>query len=87
MKTSNTLFGMNVTTSALVTPVPVLRLSPDFNACTDAFKEEMNQWLLDTFGTKEVAYMIGSDTLILNHALLAKIYLSTQHHYTDINAQ
>lgn len=61
----NTLFGMNVMTSSLVRPVPVLQLSLGFDACTDTFKAEMNQWLLEMFGTKEVMYVFGKDTLCL----------------------
>ena len=77
----DTLFGMNVMTSTLVKPVPVLQLSPDFTACTDTFKSEMNQWLLEMFGTKEVMYMLGKDTLALNHAMLAKIKQSIPNYY------
>lgn len=69
----NTLFGMNVMTSALIKPVPVLQISPGFGFCTEAFRTEMNSWLLKTFGTKEVAYVIGGNTLVLNHAMLDKI--------------
>lgn len=82
----STLLGMNVMTSALVRPVPVLQLSHSFNACTDAFKAEMNQWLLEMFGTKEVMYMIGKDTLVMNHAMLAKIRQSIPNHWTAPNA-
>lgn len=69
----NTLLGMKVMTSALVKPVPVLQLSYDFNACTDKFKAEMNEWLLEMFGTKDVMYVVGKDTLILNPNMLNKI--------------
>ncbi len=69
----NTLFGMNVMTSSLVRPVPVLQLAPDFTACTEDFRQEMNNWLLDMFGTREVFYVIGKDTMVMNHAMLAKI--------------
>ena len=81
----NTLFGMKVMTSALVRPVPVLQLSPDFNACTDTFKAEINQWLLEMFGTQEVMYMIGKDTLVLNQSMLAKIKQSIPNHWTAPN--
>lgn len=77
----NTLFGMKIMTSAFIRPVPVLQLSPDFNACTDEFKTEMNQWLLEMFGTKDVAYMIGKDTLVLNHVMLAQIKQSIPANY------
>lgn len=69
----NTLFGMKVLTSPYILPAPVLQVSPSFTACTDAFRAEMNQWLLDRFGTKDVAYVVDKNTLILNHDMLAKI--------------
>lgn len=69
----NSLFGMKVLTSPLVQPVPVLQLSYEFNACTDSFKIKMNKWLLDTFGTKEVMYVMGGNTLLLNRETLHKI--------------
>ena len=81
----NTLFGMKVMTSALVQPVPVLQLSPDFNVCSDVFKTEMNRWLLEVFGTKEVMYIIGKDTLVLNHAMLEKVRRSIPNHWTVPN--
>lgn len=68
----DTILGMKVTTSALVRPVPVLQISPGFDACTDEFRAEMNHWLLEMFGTKDVAYVIGGDKLVLNHAVLEK---------------
>ena len=80
-----TLFGMNVMTSALVRPVPVLQLSPDFNACTDTFKAEINRWLLEMFGTKEVMYVIGKDTLVMNHAMLEKVKREIPNHWTAPN--
>ena len=69
----NTLFGMNVMTSTLVKPVPVLQLSSDFTACTEQFKYEMNQWLLDMFGTKDVMYVIDNNTLVMNNKMLDKL--------------
>ena len=68
-----TLFGLNVITSNLVKPVPVLQLRPDFTACTDKFKDEMNRWLLEMFGTKKVAYMIDSRSLVLDNATLDEL--------------
>jgi len=81
MNGMNTLFGMKLMTSALVKPVPVLQLSPDFNACTDTFKAEMNRWLLEMFGTKEVGYVIGKDSLVMSHAMLLKIKRSIPDHW------
>ena len=68
-------------TSALVRPVPVLQLSHDFTACTDTFKAETNQWLLEMFGTKDVGYMIGKDTLVLNHRMLEKLKRAMLPHW------
>jgi len=39
------------------------------------------------FGTKEVMYIIGKDTLVLNHAMLAKIKQSIPNHWTAPNAE
>ena len=68
---SPNLFGMNVRTSPLVQPVPKIQLSRDFN-CSEEFRENTNAWLLDMFGTKEVAYAFGND-LILTPATLVEL--------------
>ena len=47
----------------------------------------MNRWFLEMFGTKEVMYIIGKDTLVLNHAMLAKIKQSIPNHWTAPNAE
>lgn len=68
---SSKLFGLDVRTSTLVEPVPKIQLSCDFN-CSDKVREDMNAWLLDMFGTKEVAYMFNN-TLVLSHETLRKL--------------
>ena len=65
--------GMKVATSNLIRPVPVLQLSYNFTACTDTLKAEMNRWLLEMFGTREVAYVIGKDQMVLSHAMLMEL--------------
>lgn len=65
------IFGMDVRTSTLLRPVPKIQLSRDFN-CSDKVREDMNAWLLDMFGTKEVAYMFNN-TLVLSHETLRKL--------------
>jgi hypothetical protein len=77
----NTLFGMNVMTSALVKPVPVLQISPAFKDCSDECREEMNRYLLEMFGTKDVAYMIGKDTLVLNSKMLEDLKRTIPKHW------
>lgn len=68
-----TLFGLNVVVSPLVQPVPKVQLSPDFDACSPHVKSEMNAWLLDRFGTREVCYVIGGGTLVLSPRHMATL--------------
>lgn len=65
------IFGLDVRTSPLLRPVPNIQLSCDFN-CSDKVREDMNAWLLDMFGTKEVAYMFNN-TLVLSYEALRKL--------------
>ena len=78
----NSLFGVKIVTSNLVKPVPVLQLSNNFTACTDAFKAEVNQWLLEMFGTKEVAYVIGKDQLVMSHAMFMELKKAIPAYFT-----
>lgn len=77
----NSIFGMNVRTSSLVQPVPVLKLSADFKHISDEFRSEIDAWLLDMFGAKEVAYMIGGNTLVLNSEMLNKLKQAIPNRY------
>ena len=72
------IFGLEVRTSPLVQPIPKLQLSLQFNDCTDSFKAEMNKWLLDKFGTKDVFYVVDNKKLVLNHETLRKLEQSIQ---------
>jgi hypothetical protein len=57
--------GMKIHVSPLIQPVPVLRLHPDV-PCSDAFRADMNNWLLKMFGKKDVAYMLGDGRVVLS---------------------
>ena len=54
----NTLFGIPIVTSPYITPQPVLRISHNFEWCSDGFRSDMNKWLLDNFGEREVMYIM-----------------------------
>lgn len=70
-----TLYGMKVIESPLITEVPKLQLSHDFNACSPGFKAEMNTWLRQRFGTYFPAYVIGGHTIVLHpkHAAMLRL--------------
>jgi hypothetical protein len=76
---SGLMFGMRIVESPHIVPVPKIQVSPSFKWCSEECRREMNAFLLDTFGTKEVAYIIdssylsplgfpgrGMDTLVVN---------------------
>ena len=71
----STLFGMKIVESPLIAEVPKLQLSHDFNACSDAMKKHMNDWLLERFGTFLPCYVIGSDTFVVHpsHAAILRL--------------
>ena len=50
------LFGMRVIESPYITPVPTIQVRHDV-PMTDEGRAKMNAWLLEMFGTKEVAYI------------------------------
>ena len=58
--------GMRVVVSPLVGPVPKIQIRPDFKWCSDEFRARFNKWLLDEFGTKEVAYMVSGGTVVVS---------------------
>ena len=66
------LCGMKIVESPLVLPVPVLKLRHN-TPVTDKFRTEMNQWLLDTFGEKEVFYLLNSDTAVVSPKHAARL--------------
>ncbi len=47
----------------MVRPVPKLQIRSDFEWVTDNFRAEMNAYLLERFGTKQVAYIIDPGAL------------------------
>lgn len=51
--------GVRVIESPLISPVPKIQISPQFQWCTPEFRAEYDKWLLDRFGTKQVAYMFS----------------------------
>ena len=66
MTAFNTLFGLPVITSSLIPDeVPKLSLHPDAPV-GDKFRAEMNQWLLDMFGTKKVAFVINGKQFVIH---------------------
>ena len=50
--------GVRIIESPHIRPVPKLQMSPTFKWCSEEFRGSMNTFLLDTFGTKTVAYML-----------------------------
>ena len=73
---TNTLLGLNIIESPHVQPVPVLQLRPQFVWCSDEFRAEMNAWLLEMFGTKEVMYVFDGRALGLNSS---GIFMNPKH--------
>lgn len=59
------LFDMQIIVSPLIKPVPVLQVSPDFQFCSDEFRRDMNAWLLEIFGEKEVCFLINGGSAVL----------------------
>ena len=72
-----TLLGMKVIKSPLITEVPRLQLSHDFNACSPEFKEEMNAWLRQRFGTYMPVYVIGGNIIAMHPKNVAMLRMQT----------
>lgn len=69
----NPCSGISIIESPFVQPVPRLQLSHDFDACSPESKASFNRWLLERFGTKDVAYVIGGKVFVNpKHAALIK---------------
>lgn len=66
---------MKIIESPFITAVPKIQLSPDFTACSDAMKQNMNNWLRDTFGTYLPCYVIGGDAIVMHpkHVAMLRI--------------
>lgn len=65
--------GMKVVVSPLLQPIAKIEIDPKFKWITAGCRSNINQWLKETFGTKEVCYMIGNDTVVVSpkqHAAL-----------------
>lgn len=60
------LTGVKVMISPYILPIAVLKIRHDFGWCTEEFRASYDTWLLDLFGTKEVAYIISGDTLAVS---------------------
>lgn len=56
--------GMKVVVNDHLTTQPKLQLSPGFNACSHQFKQEMNAWLLEKFGTREHMFRVGNTIVV-----------------------
>ncbi len=69
--------GMRVVVSPLITPVPKIQIRADFKWCSDEFRANFNQWLLDEFGTKEVAYMISGGTIVISPCMANVLRIDT----------
>lgn len=48
--------GIEIVKSSILEPLPTLKLKDSIQV-TEEFRASFNQWLLDTFGTKEQAVM------------------------------
>jgi hypothetical protein len=68
-----TLYGMKVVESPLVTEVPNLQLSPGFDVCSDTMRDHMNNWLLAMFGSHMPCYVF-QDTIVMHprHAAMLR---------------
>jgi hypothetical protein len=60
------LFGMKIYSSPYVRPVPRLKVSPNVNI-SDSVRNEVDAYLLETFGVMDVAYIFNDDALGLCH--------------------
>ncbi|MEN6540851.1 MAG: hypothetical protein ABFC67_14685 [Mizugakiibacter sp.] len=65
---------MKIVVSPLIKPVPVLQIDPHFKWCTDEYRAKHNAWLLERFGTKEVAFVLNGDTIAVSpqHAAMLR---------------
>jgi len=56
------LNSIRVHTSPLVQPVQTLKVSADC-PCSDGMRAEMNEYLLEMFGMRDVAYVMNVDLM------------------------
>lgn len=57
------LFGVRIVESPYVQPVPKIQVDPALRWISDECRRDVNRFLLETFGTKEVAYVIDPSYL------------------------
>jgi len=67
----STFGGITIRVSALLGPVPKLQVSSTFEHCTGKFRSELNQWLLNTFGTEELSLRMPDGSLMVSPATMA----------------
>jgi hypothetical protein len=79
-----TLYGMKVIESPLITEVPKLQLSHDFNACSEGMKKHMNDWLREKFGTYLPCYVLGVDTIAMHPKHTAMLKLQTKTYNAQV---
>lgn len=60
------LYGMKIIVSPILAPVAKVEIASNFKWITDECRSNINQWLKETFGTKEVCYMLGKDTIVVS---------------------
>ena len=74
----NFLHGMKVMESPYIQEVPRLQLSHDFNDCSPEFKQHMNDWLREKFGTYLPTYIIAGHTIVMHPRHIAMLKESTR---------
>jgi hypothetical protein len=62
--------GMQIVAHPWILPQALLQLHPDV-VCSDAFRAEMNRWLLETFGKRDVAYIVDTNYLDMGNLMYA----------------
>ena len=72
-----TLYGVPIIESPLLDPQPKLQLSKSVDFLGAKFCAEMNQWLLDMFGTEEPRAHIGAGRVFLGSQMLRELRLNS----------
>jgi len=67
--------GIRIQISPLIQPVARIQLRHNFKWCSEPCRSEMNHWLKDTFGTKEVCYMLNGNTIVVSPEQAAALKL------------
>jgi hypothetical protein len=71
------LNGMKVIESPYIQEVQRIQLSHAFNDCSIEFKQHMNNWLREKFGTYMPTYIIGGNTIAMHPKHIAILKQST----------